>query len=381
MPLGFAGMRLLDRYLLRELLVPLGYCLSGFFIFWVSSDLFAELRSLQERKLGLGDIAEYYLVKSPEFVVVVLPVALLLALLYSLTNHARHHEITAIRAAGISIWRLALPYFGVGLVSSLALLALNELWVPDSSDRAEQIKERHVPPPPGAPGRDQVLKLGFTNAREGRLWQIPVYNLESGEMFNPQVIWAQRDGTRLWIRAERGWWTNGVWVFAKVRLDREPAQTNSLLVPVLQTNVMAFPEFSETPEQIRSEMKISQGISLRGARKADIPVAAILNYLRLHPNPSASDAAWLFTKLHGRLALPWTCLVVVLIAIPFGGASGRRNVFVGVASSIGICFAYFVLQQLCLALGTGGHLPPWLAGWLPNFAFGGAGLWLTAKVR
>ena len=220
-------------------------------------------------------------------------VALLLALLYSLTNHARHHEITAIRAAGISIWRLALPYFGVGLVSSLALLALNELWVPDSSDRAEQIKERHVPPPPGAPGRDQVLKLGFTNAREGRLWQIPVYNLESGEMFNPQVIWAQRDGTRLWIRAERGWWTNGVWVFAKVRLDREPAQTNSLLVPVLQTNVMAFPEFSETPEQIRSEMKISQGISLRGARKADIPVAAILNYLRLHPNPSASDAAWL----------------------------------------------------------------------------------------
>jgi hypothetical protein len=133
-------MRLLDRYLLRELLIPLGYCLSGFFIFWVSSDLFAELRSLQERKLQLSDIAEYYLVKSPEFVVVVLPVALLLALLYSLTNHARHHEITAIRAAGISIWRLALPYFGVGLVSSLALLALNEVWVPDSSDRAEQIK-------------------------------------------------------------------------------------------------------------------------------------------------------------------------------------------------------------------------------------------------
>jgi lipopolysaccharide export system permease protein len=74
-------------------------------------------------------------------------------------------------------------------------------------------------------------------------------------------------------------------------------------------------------------------------------------------------------------------LVVVLIAIPFGAASGRRNVFVGVASSILICFVYFVLQQVGLALGTGGWLPPWLAGWCPNLAFGITGLWLTSIVR
>ena len=72
---------------------------------------------------------------------------------------------------------------------------------------------------------------------------------------------------------------------------------------------------------------------------------------------------------------------MVLIAIPFGAASGRRNVYVGVASSIVICFAYFVLQQLCLSLGSGGHLPPWLAGWLPNLGFGAVGLVLTARVR
>jgi len=87
------------------------------------------------------------------------------------------------------------------------------------------------------------------------------------------------------------------------------------------------------------------------------------------------------TKLHGRLAAPWTCLVVVLIALPFGAASGRRNVFVGVASSILICFTYFVLQQLSLALGSGGHVPPWAAAWSPNAAFGLTGLFLTARVR
>jgi lipopolysaccharide export system permease protein len=73
--------------------------------------------------------------------------------------------------------------------------------------------------------------------------------------------------------------------------------------------------------------------------------------------------------------------VVVLIAIPFGAVGGRRNVFVGVASSILICFVYFVLQQVGLALGTSGSLPPWLAAWFPNLSFGLTGLWLTSRVR
>ena len=87
------------------------------------------------------------------------------------------------------------------------------------------------------------------------------------------------------------------------------------------------------------------------------------------------------TQFHGRLAQPWISLVVVLIAIPFGSLSGRRNVFIGVASSIFICFAYFVVAQLGLSLGTGGKLPPWLAAWLPNLIFGAGGIYFTLRAR
>jgi len=85
--------------------------------------------------------------------------------------------------------------------------------------------------------------------------------------------------------------------------------------------------------------------------------------------------------LQGRLAAPWTCVVVVLIAIPFGAASGRRNVFVGVASSLVICFAFFILQQVGLVYGATGRLPAWLGAWAPNLSFGLAGLILTDRVR
>jgi lipopolysaccharide export system permease protein len=374
-------MRLLDRYLLRELLVPLGYCLGGFLIFWVASDLFAELASLQEYKMRAGDIAEYYLVRAPEFLVVVLPVALLLALLYTLTNLARHHEITAIRAAGVSLWRLAVPYFAVGFAASLVLFALNEFWVPDSEDQAELIKNRRLQSPQSHAERDLVRNLGFTNARDGRRWQIGVFNEKTAEMLNPQVVWAQPDGSRRWIFAERAERTNDGWTFFDVKEYNSGAANDSPLIPGVQTNVMVLAEFSETPDEIRSEIKISRRLSLRKARRADLPLSEILDYLRLHPNPNRSDRFWLYTKLHGRFAAPWTCLVVVLMALPFGAMSGRRNIFVGVASSIVICFAYFTLMQLGMALGTGGYLPAWLAAWAPNLTFGAIGLWLTARVR
>jgi lipopolysaccharide export system permease protein len=376
-------MRLLDRYLLRELLIPLGYCLCGFFLIWVSADLFTSLRTFQEKKLSIGDIAAYYRVVTPEFLILVLPIALLLALLYTLSNHARHHEITAIRAAGVSLWRLCLPYLAVGLSASLVLFAFNEFLVPDSAADAAQILNRHVAPPSGAPMGQQVRNLGFSNDGEGRQWLIGLYDAQTAQMINPKVKMRQPDGSWLWLEAERAVRLKGIWTFSgHVMLHKESARPDEPLVPLLQTNLLAMPQFSETPDQISSEIKVSNALApSRGTRKPDIPIIDILNYLRLHPNLDSKKYSWLYTKLQGRLAAPWTCLVVVVIAIPFGAASGRRNVFVGVASSILICFAYYVLQNLGLAFGATGDLPPWLAAWFPNLAFGLAGLWMTARVR
>ena len=72
---------------------------------------------MQERKLHLLDVLEYCAAMTPGFLVIVLPIALLLALLYTLTDHARSNEITAMRAAGISLWRICAPYFVVGLAA------------------------------------------------------------------------------------------------------------------------------------------------------------------------------------------------------------------------------------------------------------------------
>jgi lipopolysaccharide export LptBFGC system permease protein LptF len=144
-----------------------------------------------------------------------------------------------------------------------------------------------------------------------------------------------------------------------------------------------MPGFDETPALINSEIKVSGYLRLNAVSRANIPLKDILGYLRLHPNLKRTDSTRqkLLTELQGRLAAPWTCLVVVFIAIPFGAMPGRRNFFFGVAGVIAISFIYFVIQRVSLTLGSVGDLPAWLAAWLPNLIFGGTGLFLMARVR
>ena len=98
-------MRLLDRYFLRELLIPFVYCLCGLFVFWLTFNLLDDLEDFQKANLAPSEVGLYYLHQLPELLIVVVPVALLLAMMHSLTNHSRHNELIAARAAGVGVWR------------------------------------------------------------------------------------------------------------------------------------------------------------------------------------------------------------------------------------------------------------------------------------
>ena len=376
-------MRLLDRYLLRELLIPFTYCLIGFLIFWMSFDIFARLSDFQKLRLKPVEVAEYYLVRTPETLVMVLPIAFLLALLYALTNHARHHELTAMRAAGVSLLRLSMPYLVMGFLLSLGVFAINELWVPQSVEAAEEILSRHQARRGDTAQKDWESKVGFYHSQDGdkdrRWWVVESYNLATGDMIRPHVTWLPPDGPRLEIFAEGAAYLDRVWTFTNVNVLVYSNVARALPEQSLRESLL-MPVFVETPEQFKSQIKINKMDSFHSVRKAQLSIREILDFERLHPDDTGRRTM-LDTKLHGRLAAPWTCFVVVLIALPFGAASARRNVVVGVASSILICFTYFVLLQLALALGTGGFVEPWIAAWSPNAFLSRVGLALTWRVR
>ncbi|MBI5799597.1 MAG: LptF/LptG family permease [Verrucomicrobia bacterium] len=373
-------MRLLDRYLLRELMTPLLYCLGGFLIFFISADLMNELPMLQGKGLNGWDIAEYYVFKSPELLPTVLPMGLLLALLYALAQHGKHHELVAIRAAGVSLWRLAAPYLWVGVAFSVALFVASEIIGPRAQQGMEDVLNRYRTKLDQQTELQWKREVNFNNDVAGHEWKIGAFGLYSHEMLRVNVTWTGRDNIRRILFANRAAYTNGVWHFSDAELwTYEPPHHDFPFRA--RTNLAVFPELDESPRLIKSEIKINTFSLDKMARKLRFSLAEILDYKRLHPHLTGSKADELNTQFHGRLAAPFTCFVVVLLALPFGAAPGRRNVAIGVGVSIAIGFAFFVLSRLSLVLGTGGHVPGWLAGWTPNVLFATVGVVLTRRLR
>ncbi len=484
-------MRLLDRYLLRELLLPLGVCMGGFLVFWVAFDLFSELANLQREHATAVGIAQLYWIRLPDLLGTILPVGELLALLYALTHHARHNELTAMRAAGVGLWRICVPYLVLGLLLSLGSWWINETLLPDAKEREDRLRASWTDPAATIESRQWRTQVNFQNQTDRRAWSLGAFNLATAEMRQPRLSMYLPPEARWEITAETARWTNGYWrltngldLFHRSASDPDPA---SMLKPFLTTtelggtldgvagwsggsievsNVVVWrtnlvspteagrpswriaalspvtgevvglsggapvgararrlimadagiwthgawrllnareflyrsatddlpvtltrpwldlPELTETPDVIRSEVRVSALLTgTKAAKRPQLSVAEVRNYLRLHPQLPARHRALLDTQLQARLASPWTCLVVVLIAVPFSAPSGRRNVFFGVAGSIGIAFAYFVLQSVGFALGQSGQMAPWLAAWLPNLAFGATGIVLISRVR
>ncbi|HWB58902.1 MAG TPA: LptF/LptG family permease, partial [Chthoniobacteraceae bacterium] len=118
-------MRILDRYILKNFLVPFLYCFLGFIAIWLAFDLAQRTDDLINAKLAPSVLLFYYGTQIPEFVIIILPAALLLALLYSLSRMSRSNEIISILSSGVSLYRLIVPLVAMGLLVAGVCFAMN----------------------------------------------------------------------------------------------------------------------------------------------------------------------------------------------------------------------------------------------------------------
>src|SRR3989338_3779721 len=136
-------MRLLDRYLFRQVLAPLAFCLVGFISLTLIIDLFGHLDDILKKRIPWAIVAQYYGYFSPTIAVMTLPIAVLLTITFLLGHLHRHNEITAMRASGLSIPRIVAPFAVLGLLAATAVFLANEYVIPPATLRYEQINEQN----------------------------------------------------------------------------------------------------------------------------------------------------------------------------------------------------------------------------------------------
>lgn len=367
-------MRLTDKYLLREYLLTLFYCVVGFSMIFIIWDLFDHLARFFESKVPWPTILKYYGCLTLPTLEYLLPSSLLLATLYTLWQMARNNELTAMRASGISLYRLLLPFLGVGLVVTVATGLIKEFAAPsaalfvDECGEKKFILDQEYPP----------IKLSYVNIDKHLEWHIGRFRPKTPRHIEDVEIKWDRDGditrTEREVHAERAEWLDGAWWFFGVseRHYTEHGHPIGDFKPVVGGDLgIRIDGVTDRPSDFVISTKSSEFMSGR----------EILRYMQTHPNISPKRMTESRVDFHVRLALPWACFILTLFGIPAGGRTSRQGILVGVFSAVAMLLSFYALTISGIFAAKSELIPPWLGAWFSNIVFLVWGMNMMRKMR
>ena len=357
-------MKILDRYVLTKFALPFVYCLFGFIAIWFIFDLSDNLPDFLQGKASVEFLLAYYKSQIPEIIVISLPIGALLALLYSLTAMSRTNEIISMLGAGLSVTRILMPLFAVGLL----LVGVTAYFNYEQAPKAAMLKKQMIKDVK----RDKPKEPGLTghlyrNREDLRTWYMKRIEQGRNQIYEVQIVQqnAEDDITAQYYARDAVYIPDTKqWVLYRgmyVEMDNERRETSK---EMFEDKVLEG--WKETPWRIASSVMNPDYLS----------VPELKDYLLFnHDFPEARLAPYR-TQLAYRYALPWVCLLVIFLAAPMGIVYSRRGILGGVAIAIGLFFSLVFVSSLFIAFGKGNRIPPVAAAWGPLVVYFGIGLWL-----
>lgn len=354
-----------DRYILSEWFKVFFLTLLVMYGLLLLSDMQNNLQDLLGYDATTEEILTYYAVLLPGFLPVVLPLSFMISLLFSLSQLHRNHEITALRAAGLSLFRITRSLWLAGFLLSLLLFQFNATVIPAAVEESRRLwndlafskaLEDEIP----AEEVGLLYNLTFFNRKDGRLWFLNRFNEYNYRAYGITVsVIRPADGRELQrIVANEGYYDDlrGHWIFTQGRETRFDEETGDP-VRSLPFERRVLDRFGEDPELMKYLEQRPRDLSL-------LELQTVVEYLRPAGDPRLAAYAVTF---YDRLFNPVSCLIILGLAIPFSVAGVRTNPFVNVSKAMGLFVLYYVLVNLGQLAGTSGF-NPLAAALLPNAA-------------
>jgi len=365
---------LVHRRILRELLFLFSLCAAAL----LSLLLIGRLLQLRElfitQSLNLGDLLSLFFYLSPFFLLLIIPIACMLAVFLTFLRMGTDRELTALKAGGVSLYQLLPAPAAFCLLGALATAFVSLYGVSWGMSRF----------------RTTVLDLARTKTQ--LVLQPGVFNRD----FPGLMVFARQVDNQAGVLSE-------VLVQDRTRKDitatilaptgsvRTDSQRGEILFALKDgsiyrqekdgVSVLAFGDY-----KVRLDLsKLVHGYDLGEVRPKEMSFARLLE-LEADPSLAAAHGANFARKVgvekHLRLAMPFACPVLGLFALPMACAFGGLRQQWGLILAMSFFLFYYSLLSLGRATGEAGSLAPFLGLWLPNLLFalvGVAGLRLTVR--
>jgi lipopolysaccharide export system permease protein len=358
-------MRILDRYLSREFGTYLALGLVGLITLFIVVDVFEKIDVFLDHRAPLLLIARFYLFRLPEWTVLVLPIALLLATFLSLGQLNKFGELTAMRVSGISLVRILAPVFGIAVTATLGSFLFNEVVVPNANRVRDHIYDEDIRRIERASlsERADVTYLGTG----GRIYFIRLYVVAERRMHEVTLQEFQRGQLRRRIDAAEATWDGRRWVFSSGYVRRFDARGNEVATPFSR---LAIDGLAERPEDFARESRDPREMNGR----------ELIAYVRRLRASGARVANYL-VDLHLKVSFPLINLIVVMIGAAVATRLRMQSAALGFGLSIAISFVFYAFMRTGQALGHSGVLPPYLAAWMGDLVFGVVGLVMMVRAQ
>jgi lipopolysaccharide export system permease protein len=345
---------ILFRYIARQYLRVAGLTLAALVLIYLITEVFSKVGRTTGHQPDAGALVAYLALKLPRAAYEVLPLAGLIAGVLTTSLLSRQHEVTAMRACGVGIWRIVTPIAAASIALAVAAFAANWSLIPAAVAHAQIVKNVRIEgrPSPSTLQRNRVwlrlerrtfLNVRMTDPAENSLYGVRLYEVGTGFKLDRE------------INATRVTFADGAWT-AFDGVERR----------FLDDGGMQVERFSERPLDLAKMPKDFGQIEVKEEFLSYPRLRAYVNDLEaagINPGRYAVDAA-------SRYAMPFITVVMSLIGIPFGLIEARRGGW-GMAVGIGlfVALAYWMVFSLAISLGRGGALHPVVAAWLANGLF------------
>ncbi len=337
----------------------------SFIALYVLIDFFEKIRMFLSNNATAGQIALYFVYLIPFIVSTILPFAVLLATLLTYSALARFSEITAMKANGISLYRMALPVLICATLAGVFLFFFTELVTPASIYKTEHLVKVEVQ------GRKS---LGVFKQNEiwyrapGAIYNFKMFDIENNTLQGITLHYVDSDfSLKRRVDAARAVWKDGAWVFQNLMMTNFDPDAK----PTLSWFDEKVMPLAESPDDFKIIQKDAERMGYFELRR-------YVNKIRAE----GYDVSRYLVDLQGKIAFPFVCVILVLIGLAFSLRSERSG---GVMQSVGVGIfigaSYWIVHAFCMSLGRSGLLPIYLSAWSANLIFGAAAAYLIYRVR
>lgn len=355
----------LDRYIFLRLLSITLFVLGALIFIFIVIHFSDHSEEFTDQGATLAQVfGVYYLNYIPQIVRLVTPVAVFIACLYLTSQMANRLEIVALKAAGVSLYRLLVPYLVFGLVMTAAISYLDAFVVPDANQRRREFASKYLNKPFAGINRDEI----YRQISAGRILQINYYDKSTAEAFNVNIVSFQDDSMRYTASAQKMAWIDSLQKWRFYDYKKKVYKTNGYKVIKIDSFTTAL---NITPRDLARTTSDIYQLTWPEAQ----------NYIHSLQMTGATSIDAQKVKFYSRLTYPWSALIVALIG--FVVASQRRKVGKGfyIAAGLLVSFVYLALMKIIQPFGAEGIISPLAAAVIPHLFFLIVGLILLVLAK